>query len=371
MPARSSIPYTDLVAQLAPLKSELLAAVGHVIDIGHFILGEEVATFEQRFAELCQVRHAVGVNSGTDALILALATAGVTTGDEVVTVPNSFVATVSAIRVLGARPVLVDVRDDYTMDPVQLESAISPRTRAILPVHLTGRPCEMDAIVGIAAKHGVSIVEDCAQAVMAAYRGRLVGSFGVGCFSLHPLKTLSACGDGGVITTNEPDVADRLMVMRNIGLRTRDDCVMWAGNSRLDTLHAAMLLVKLKHLCRWTEARRRNAEAYRERLRDMSEVLVPAEPPYMRAVYHTLVVQADRRDDLQRFLAERGIGSAIHYPVPIHLMSVGRELGYARGSFPVTEGQAARILSLPVYPELTGDDIDRVCDTVRTFYRSC
>ena len=371
MSVPSPIPYINLAAQHAPLKAELLAAVGQVIDSGHFILGEEVATFEQRFSELCQVRHAVGVASGTDALILALASAGVTAGDEVITVPNSFVATASAIRLLGARPVFVDVRDDYNMDPVQLESAITPRTRAILPVHLTGRPCEMDAIVGVATKHGVSIVEDCAQAVAAAYRGRVVGSFGVGCFSLHPLKTLNACGDGGVITANEPAVADRLMLMRNIGLRTRDDCVMWAGNSRLDTVQAAILLVKLKHLCRWTEARRRNVELYRERLRDVSEVQVPAEPPYMRAVYHTLVVQADRRDDLQRFLAERGIGSAIHYPVPIHLMSVGRELGYPRGSFPVTERLATRILSLPVYPELTGDDIDRVCDAIRAFYRSC
>ena len=363
-----SIPYVDLVQQHAALKGELLSAIERVIDRGQFILGEEVGTFERAFAELCQVRYAVGVNSGTDALILALSVAGVGAGDEVITVPNSFVASVSAIRLVGARPIFVDVRDDYTIDPGLVEAAITPRTRAILPVHLTGRPCEMDPLMALASQYGLAVIEDCAQAVAAEDRGRRVGSFGTGCFSLHPLKTLNACGDGGVVTTDDAATFERLMLMRNLGLRTRDDCVMWAGNSRLDTIQAAILLVKLKYLEQWTEARRRNARRYRENLRGLAGIVIPEEPGHMRAVYHTLVAQAERRDALRSFLGERGIGSAVHYPVPIHLSRAGQELGYAPGAFPMAERQASRIVSLPVYPELSDADIDRVCAAIAAFY---
>jgi dTDP-4-amino-4,6-dideoxygalactose transaminase len=364
-----AVPYVNLAGQHAPIKKEILAAVSAVLDSGQFILGEPVAEFERQFALLCGVRYAVGVNSGTDALILALRAIGIGPGDEVITVPNSFVASTACIRLLGARPVFVDVGPDYNIDPGKIAAAVSPRTRAILPVHLTGRPCNMEPIMAVARENGLHVIEDCAQAVIAEYRGRQVGSFGtVGCFSLHPLKTLNACGDGGVLTTDDPSLYERLKVMRNIGLRRRDECVLWSHNSRLDTIQAAILLVKLRYLDQWTEKRRENARYYRAHLAGVPQVEAPAAEAEVRAVYHTFVIQADRRDALRAHLAEQGIRSAIHYPVPIHLTEAGRELGYPEGSFPTAERQARRILSLPIYPELTVAQLQRVCDTIREFY---
>ena len=247
--SRPHIPYVTLAAQHVPMKTELLAAVARVFDHGNFILGPEVEEFEQRFAGLCQVNHAIAVNSGTDALVLALRALGIGPGDEVITVPNSFIASTSCIILAGARPVFVDVRGDYNLDPTLLEQVITPRTKAILPVHLTGRPADMNPIMAIAQQHGLQVIEDCAQAVLAEYQGQRVGSIGtIGCFSLHPLKTLNACGDGGILTTNDASLANSFKILRNIGLRTRDDCVVWTGNSRLDTLQAAILLVKLEYL---------------------------------------------------------------------------------------------------------------------------
>jgi dTDP-4-amino-4,6-dideoxygalactose transaminase len=252
-PTALSIPYVNVAAQHVQLHAELLAAVSRVLAHGHFILGPEVSEFEQRFAELCGVRHAVAVGNGTDALVLALRALEIGSGDEVITPPNSFVASAAAIALVGARPVFVDVGADLNIDPEKIEAAITPRTRAILPVHLTGRPAAMDPIMTLARLRGLAVIEDCAQAVMAEYGGQRVGSIGdIGCFSLHPLKTLSACGDGGVLTTGSPVVETRLRELRNIGLKTRDECVAWSGNSRLDTLQAAMLLVKLPHLADWT-----------------------------------------------------------------------------------------------------------------------
>ena len=364
-----NIPYLNLAAQHAPIKDKLLAAVGEVIDHGQFILGHEAVEFEHRFAELCSVRYAVGVNSGTDALILALKALGVGPGDEVITVPNSFVASTSCIALLGARPVFVDVCEDYNIDPALIEQAITSRTRAILPVHLTGRPAKMDPIMEIAQAHGLYVIEDCAQAVCAEYKGRRVGSFGiVGCFSLHPLKTLNACGDGGVLTTNDAGLYEELKILRNSGLRKRNDCVMWGHNSRLDTLQAAILLVKLEYLEEWTEKRRTNARLYQKLLARLSQVQVPVDKPYERAVYHTFVIQADRRDALQAYLADRGVGTAIHYPAPIHLQRAAASLGYREGSFPVTERQVERILSLPVYPELDAHELEYVVDSIHSFY---
>jgi len=364
------IPYVDLAGQHGPIKEELLAAIGEVLDSGQFILGEPVAEFERQFAALCGVRYAVGVNSGTDALILALRAIGIGPGDEVITVPNSFVASTACIRLLGARPVFVDVGPDYNIDPGKIAAAVTPRTRAILPVHLTGRPCNMERIMAVARERGLHVIEDCAQAVIAEYRGRRVGSFGIaGCFSLHPLKTLNACGDGGMLTTDEAGLAEQFRILRNIGLKTRDDCVVWSGNSRLDTIQAAMLLVKLNYLEAWTEKRRANARFYQKHLADLSQVQVPMDKPHERAVYHTFVIQADNRDELRAYLAERGIGMAIHYPVPIHLHKAARDLGYGHGSFPVAERQAQRILSLPVYPELGDAELQYVVDSIRSFYQ--
>ena len=368
-PATRRVAYVDLAGQHRQIGAELLRAIAKVIEHGRFILGDEVRQFEERFAALCGVRHAVAVNSGTDALILALRALGIGPGDQVITAPNSFVASASSIALVGAEPVFADVGEDYNLDPAALERAITPRTRAILPVHLTGRAADMTAIMEIARARGLAVVEDCAQAVLAGHRGRRVGSFGnVGCFSLHPLKTLNACGDGGVLTTDDDRIADQLRVTRNIGLRTRDDCVVWSGNSRLDTMQAAVLLVKLNHLERWTEARRSHARQYQAALGGLQQVQAPADRSFEWSVYHTFVVQADRRDALKAYLAGRGVETAVHYPVPIHLHTAASSLGYGPGSFPVTERQAGRILSLPVYPELSGDDVDYVAGAVRAFY---
>ena len=365
-----SIPYVNLPEQHAPLKSDILAAVSDILDSGQFILGEQVAEFERQFAQMCGVRYAVGVNSGTDALIFALKALGIRSGDEVITAPNSFIASASCIAVLGAKPVFVDVRDDYNIDPDKIAAAITAKTKAILPVHLTGRPCEMDPILELATEKSLSVVEDAAQAVMAEYKGRKVGSFGkIGCFSLHPLKTLNACGDGGVLTTDDAELYDQLKIMRNIGLRTRDDCVMWSHNSRLDTMQAAILLVKLRYLQDWTQQRRQNARYYQSRLTGIPQVQVPQENENETCVYHTFVIQCDRRDELRQFLSARGIGSSVHYPVPIHLSTAGKGLGYPAGSFPATEGQAGRILSLPVYQGLTEAQLERVCQSIEEFYK--
>jgi dTDP-4-amino-4,6-dideoxygalactose transaminase len=364
-----SIPYVNIAAQLQPLHAELLSAVSRVLTHGQLILGPEVAEFERQFAELCGVGHAVGVGNGTDALVLALRVLGVGSGDEVITAPNSFVASAAAIALVGARPVFVDVGADLNLDPEKIEAAITPRTRALLPVHLTGRPAAMGDIMALARRRGLVVIEDCAQAVMAEYDGQRVGSFGdIGCFSLHPLKTLSACGDGGVLTTASAEVDARLRELRNIGLKTRAACVTWSGNSRLDTIQAALLLVKLPHVAEWTERRRRNAVAYQHALAGIPEITAPIDQPRERSVFHTFVIQADRRDELRDDLAQQGIGTQIHYPSPIHLQPAARDLGYTRGSFPVAEAQAARILSLPVYPELAAEDLARVASAIRRFY---
>lgn len=370
MPTLLTVPYVDLARQHAGVKDELLAAAGRVIERGDFILGAETAEFERRFAELCGVAHAVGMNSGMDALVLSLKALEIGPGHEVITAPNSFVASASCVALTGARPVFVDVDDSYNLDPSLVEAAITPRTKAILPVHLTGRPAAMEALAEIARRHGLAIVEDAAQAVLAERHGKRVGAWGtVGCFSLHPLKTLNACGDGGVVTTNDAQLAERLRILRNLGLRTRDDCVEWSTNSRLDTLQAAMLLVKLDHLEDWTRRRRENAAYYDEHLAGLPGLTLPVQRPNEVQVHHTYVVVAERRDALKAFLAERGVGTSIHYPVPIHLQRAAAALGYRRGDFPVTEHQADRILSLPVHQDLEPHELAYVCETIADFCR--
>jgi dTDP-4-amino-4,6-dideoxygalactose transaminase len=368
MSAGQAVPYVDLVAQHAPLKAEVLAAVERVLDSGRFILGDEVEQFEREFAALCGAEYAVGVNSGTDALVLALRALGIGPGDEVITVPNSFVASAGCIVLAGAQPVFVDVRGDLNIDPDLIEAAITPRTKAILVVHLTGRPAQMDRVMDVSRRYGLRVVEDAAQAVGAHFDNRTVGSFGdVGCFSLHPLKTLNACGDGGVVTTSDRDVYERLTRLRNIGLRTRDDASEWSGNSRLDTMQAAILLVKLRHLHEWTARRRDNARFYQQALNDV--VRVPVDEPRECAVYHTFVVQTPGRDALKEHLAQAGIGSAVHYPIPIHLTTIGRSLGYREGAFPMTERLAREILSLPVHQDLTRPQLEQVVEAVTDFFR--
>src|SRR3989338_1499766 len=365
-----NIPYVDLAEQHVPIKSKLLEAVSKILDHGKFVLGEEVAEFEQRFAQLCGVQYAAALNSGTDALILALRALGVGSGNEVITVANSFVSSASCIVCAGAKPVFVDVGEDYLMDPALIEKAITPRTKAILPVHWTGRPADMAAIIAIAKKHKLVVIEDCAQAVSAEYRGQKVGSFGdAGCFSLHPLKTLNACGDGGILTTNNKVLYEQILALRDNGFYQRNACISWSNNSRLDTIHAAMLLVKMDHLEEWTEARRKNAHFYQTYLKNVPQIQVPPAEKDMCAVYHTFIIGADRRDELQAFLAEKGVGTKVHYAVPIHLQPVAKELGYKSGSLPVTERLAGRVLSLPVSQSLQPEMLEYVVNSIRDFYQ--
>ncbi|MCK4967242.1 DegT/DnrJ/EryC1/StrS family aminotransferase, partial [bacterium] len=322
------IPYVNIAAQHAQIKEEILNSVSKVISSGQFVLGNEVNEFERRFAEMCGARFALGVNSGTDAIILALMALSIGPGDEVITVPNSFITSASAVAFVGAKPVFVDVGEDYNINPADIEEKITPNTKAILPVHLTGRPADMDAILEIAKRHGLFIIEDCAQAVCAEYKGKQVGTFGdVGCFSLHPLKTLNACGDGGVLTTNSDELYESLSILRNNGLKSRDECKYWSFNSRLDNIQAAILLIKLKYLEKWTEKRRENARFYQEKLKEHPHIQIPVDKLYEKAVYHTFVVQAEQRDRLKEKLEQSGIGTSIHYPVPIHLQKPARELG--------------------------------------------
>jgi dTDP-4-amino-4,6-dideoxygalactose transaminase len=365
------IPYVDLAAQHRPLKAEILEAVGRVIDSGQFILGEELERFEKEFAESCAAKYAVGVNSGTDALILALKCLGIKPGDEVITAPNSYLASASCVALAGAVPKFADVRDDLNLDPAALLDKITPRTRAIIPVHLTGKPAPMKELLAIAQAKGLEVIEDAAQAAGASLDGKPVGTFGkIGCFSLHPLKNLNACGDGGMLTTNDEKIYQHLRLLRNHGQPNRNDCLEFSLVTRLDTVQAAILRTKLKRLPAISARRRENAEQYRRRLKDCSRLRCPTDGPGEFCVYHTFVVQADKRDELAKHLEKAGIGTAIHYPVPIHLMTVGRRMGHREGDFPVCERQAGRILSLPIHPELTAAQIDEVADAILDFYKT-
>jgi dTDP-4-amino-4,6-dideoxygalactose transaminase len=363
------IPYVDLPLQHRELKDEILKAVGGVLDSGEFILGAETKKFEEEFAALCGTTQAVGVNSGTDALILGIRALGIGPGDEVITAPNSYLASASSIALAGATVRFADVREDFNLDPEAIERAVTPRTKAIAVVHLTGRPAPMEEILNLAHRRGLRVVEDAAQAVGAKYRGRPVGSLGdVGCFSLHPLKNLNACGDGGMMVTNDPVLADRVRLLRNHGHPNRDDCVDFSMVSRLDSIQAAILRVKLPQLARITQRRRENANCYREALAGCMKVRCPQDRTEEFSVYHTFMIECDRRDELRSHLEGKGIGSAIHYPVPIHLMQVGRKLGFKAGMFPVAERLAKRILSLPIYPQITHNQILAISKEITSFY---
>lgn len=362
------VPYVDFSAQYAAEKGPLLAALDQALARGQHILGDEVSAFEEALAELCGARHAVGVANGTDALVLALRALGIGRGDEVITAPNSFVASASAIALAGATPAFADVGPDQLLDPRALERAVTPRTRAVIPVHLTGKVCDMRAIRAVARKRGLAVIEDAAQAVGAEYRGRRAGSFGdAGCFSFHPLKNLNAAGDAGAIVTSDGALAERLRLLRNHGLKSRNEVLFWGFNSRLDSLQAAVLNRRLPELARIVRARRGNAERYRAGLGGVVDC--PRDAEGCRDVYHLFVIQCDRRDELQAFLKRRGISTAVHYPVPIHLQPACRGLGFKRGDFPAAERQAARILSLPVHQYLARGQIEHVIRSIRAFYR--
>lgn len=364
-----TIPYVNFPGQYREMRQEILSAVEGVFTRGDYILGEEVSAFESSFAALCGVQFAVSVANGTDALMLALKVLGVGPGDEVITVPNSFIATAASIALVGAQPVFVDVDEDFLMDPTLVEKAITSRTKVIMPVHLTGRCVDMDPVLSLAKEKGLKVVEDAAQSVGSFYKGRPAGSLGIlGCFSLHPLKNLNAAGDAGIISTNDFGLAEKLKLFRNHGLINREESAFWGHNSRLDTIQAAVLNRRMPRLKEVIRRRRMIAEKYRHALnpfvtcpRDISEEGLHT--------YHVFIVQSDQRDSLKEYLAQRGVETKIHYPIPIHLQKAAAGVGYKGGSFPVCERQAKRMLSLPIHPLLTDKDVTQVIEAVIDFHK--
>ena len=365
------IPFVDLKAQYHSIKPEVDAAIARVLESGQFILGEEVAAFEEEFADYCDVQFGVGVNSGTSALHLALLAAGIGPGDEVITVPLTFVATVAAICYSGARPVFVDVDPfSFNIDVTKIEAAITERTRAIVPVHLYGQPADMAPILDIAQRHRLTVIEDAAQAHGAEYRGKKVGSLGdLACFSFYPSKNLGAYGEGGMVVTNSPEYATALRTLSNHGQDHKHHHGMKGYNYRLEELQAAVLRVKLRHLEEWTGRRRQHAYQY-NRLLDGAGIETPEEMPGVRHVYHLYVLRSTQRDALQAHLAARGIGTGIHYPLPVHLQEGYRDLRYTEGDFPVAEACARSLLSLPMYPELTESQIEEIAEVVGSFSKA-
>jgi dTDP-4-amino-4,6-dideoxygalactose transaminase len=360
------IPFIDLVAQYHGIKDEVDEAIGRVLETGQFVLGDEVDAFEREFALLAGTSQTIAVNSGTAALHLALVAAGIGAGDEVITVPFTFVASVAAICHAGARPVLVDIdAKSFTIDVRQIEAAITPRTKAILPVHLYGQAADIEPVRSIADRHGLIVIEDAAQAHGSLYQGRPCGSLGdLACFSFYPSKNLGACGEGGLIATSNEALADRLRLLRNWGQAAKYLHVIPGFNARMDALQAAILRVKLRHLPRWTEARRRHAARYQQLLAGTALAL-PEEMPYAHHVYYLYTVRSREREALRAALAADGIATGVHYPRPVHLQPAYESLGYRQGSFPVSERASEEVLSLPLFPELTCAQIETVAAAIR------
>lgn len=364
-----NIPFLDLKAQNSALKQEILPVWEEILDAAAFIGGKYVKAFEEEFAAITHTKYCVALNSGTDALRFIFIALGLRrpTGDEVITAPNTFIATTEAISQAGGRPVFVDISPEtYTLDPEKLEAAITPRTRGIVPVHLYGQPAEMDAITAIAKKHNLWVVEDACQAHLAEYKGRPVGSLGqAAAFSFYPGKNLGACGDAGAVTTDDPELAATISMLRDHGQIRKYYHAMEGYNGRCDALQAAALSVKLKHLPLWTEARRKHAQRYRELLRDLPGLALPRTAPGNLPVYHLFVVQVDNRDLVMQALSEKGITTGLHYPLPLHRQEAYAHLQLPASSFPVAEACAERLLSLPLYPELTEEQIVFVCDSIK------
>jgi dTDP-4-amino-4,6-dideoxygalactose transaminase len=355
------IPFLDLKAQYQQMKPEIDAAVARAIDSAQFVLGPEVAAFEERFAAYCNVRHCLAVNSGTSALHLALLAAGVGPDDEVITVSMTFVATTAAILYSGARPVFVDVDPvTWTMDPSLIEAAITPRTKAILPVHLHGLMADMDAIMEIARRHDLVVIEDAAQAHGAEYKGRRAGSIGdLGCFSFYPGKNLGAYGEGGAVVSNHCEFAQRISLLRDWGQDSKYNHVLHGYNYRMDGIQGAVLNVKMNYIEAWTEARR-SVASYYDRLLEKHRCRRPVPPPHSRHVYHVYAVGLAQRDEAHKALQAARIGVGIHYPVPVHLQKAYASLGYGAGNFPITELLASQFLSVPIYAELGTEQVSQV-----------
>jgi dTDP-4-amino-4,6-dideoxygalactose transaminase len=364
------VPFVDLKAQYASIKAEIDEAVLRVLGNCNFILGREVEEFEENFAKYLAVEHAIGLSSGLDALRLALEALEIGAGDEVIIPANTFIATALAVSAVGAHPVLADIDPiSYNIDPNRIEDAITPRTRAIMPVHLYGQPCDLDAVLDIAHRHGLRVIEDACQAHGARYRGRRAGTIGdIGCFSFYPGKNLGAYGDGGAAVTSDKELAEKINRLRNYGQRKKYYHSQKGLNARLDTIQAAVLGVKLKYLDEWNSRRAAHAVHYETLLKQIEEISLPKTGPDRDHIFHLYVIRIKERDRLQQFLAERGITTLIHYPVPIHLQEAYAELGYERGTFPITESASQEILSLPMYGELLTEQIERVSASIIDFF---
>jgi dTDP-4-amino-4,6-dideoxygalactose transaminase len=358
------IPLVDLKAQYNSIKQEINQAINEILESGHFILGENVSHLEEEIAQYCGTKYAVGVASGTDALILSLDALEVKGGDEVITTPFTFIATTEAIRRVGARPVFVDIDlKTYNLDVNQIESKITYRTKAILPVHLYGQACDMDSIMNIAKKYNLHVIEDCAQAIGAEYKGRKVGSIGdVGALSFFPSKNLGAYGDGGMVITNNEEIAKKVRMLRAHGCEKKYYHLIDGYNSRLDELQAAILRVKLHYLNEWNEKRRQNAYYYNKLLNsfDSETIITPFEPNYNKHIYYLYTIRTPHRDILQNTLSSYGISTSVYYPVPLHLQEVYKDMGYKKGDFPIAEQCSKEVLSLPIYPELTKEQIEEI-----------
>jgi dTDP-4-amino-4,6-dideoxygalactose transaminase len=366
------VPLLDLKAQFATIREEVMAAVEAVMESQYFINGPAVRELEAAVADYCDCKAAVGVSSGTDALLASLMTLEIGPGDEVITTPYTFFATVGSIWRVGARPAFVDVEPDtLNIDPARIEAAVTERTKAIMPVHLFGQMADMDPILEVARRHGLYVIEDAAQAIGATYKGSKAGSMGTtGCFSFFPSKNLGGLGDGGMVVTRDEELAERLRECRNHGSKAKYHYKWVGGNFRLDTLQAAGLLVKLKHLSDWSARRRAVAGKYNQLLADCEGVTTPTVRDWSVCTFNYYVIRVPRRDELQAFLKEQGVGTAIYYPLSLHEQECFRDLGYQRGNFPVSEQAAREALALPIYPELTDAQIDYVAGKIPEFLYS-
>jgi len=366
------IPFLDLKAQHEPLRTELLAAFDEVLTTCAFAGGPFVAKFEEEFAAFCGSTQAIGLGNGTDALWFSLLALGIGAGDEVITVPATFMATAEAITYCGAKPVFVDIDSKTaTMDPALLEKAITPRTKAIIPVHLYGQVADMDPIMEIARRHKVAVIEDACQAHGATYKGRKAGTIGdAGCFSFYPGKNLGALGEGGGVVTNNPDIAKKIQMLRDHGQSKKYCHSMVGWNGRMDGIQGAALRIKLRHLPKWNEARRAHAAHYNQLLKGIDGLVTPFESPHGSPVYHIYALRLANRDGLIDGLAEKGIACGIHYPVPIHLQEAYASLGLGKGTYPKAEQLAAEVVSLPMYPELTSAQVELIASEVRLWMQN-
>jgi dTDP-4-amino-4,6-dideoxygalactose transaminase len=364
-----NIPAFDLKRQYRNLSSELLPILEEVMAKGQFILGENVELLEKELADYCGTKYAVGVASGTDALLLSLEALGIGEGDEVITTPFTFFATSEVISLLKAKPVFVDIDSKtFNIDPDKIEDAITTKTKAVIPVHLFGQMAEMDDIEYLAEKYDLYIIEDACQAIGAEYKGRRAGSIGdTGCFSFFPTKNLGAFGDGGLITTNDEKLYEKIKLLRVHGSRKKYYHELIGHNSRLDEIQAAILRVKLKYLDDWIERRIEIAKIYSEGLKDL-DVTVPEVKPYLRHVYHQYVIRTKHRDELQEYLSNKGIGTAIYYPLPLHLQECYKDLGYREGDLPEAEKASKEVIALPMWPELTNEEVNYIVESIREFF---